>query len=404
MQRGDTLPDVGRITMVMRSLCFMLCLMLASGVCAQSEPDITALDSLLSQKHVYKCYDFAYNAQILIPAYFEQGQVDSIRVIIDFIRDRCGSHEFDRLSNLLDMYEGSFSQNLCDSAFIADLFGDNSFYWLNDMFRRRSWGLEGWSTETEAYAEFERSVIEALLADRPESSVERIYCLYCAGQYSLIQRELGQGMYEGTCLQDEYDSHIRELLARQYKSRYHLFFTGGVWSGLGANSFLGRKIELGGGAGLRRNRFGLDISLHFRVLNSPKDYQIVREGELKTTNHFFGGFVGLESAFEVLRLSDHQVELVGIGGWDGFDVVSSGDTEEKPTVGGIAYGYGLNYRLIYNRNPTYYLGLQARYTITNYNNSGGTDLSGNTISIRLVWGKMSNGVDWDLERLGHYSQ
>jgi len=83
--------------------------------------------------------------------------------------------------------------------------------------------------------------------------------------------------------------------------------------------------------------------------------------------------------------------LFGIG-YDGFESVKTIENNSEASlthpINSINTNFGLGFRHFYKKNR--YWGLKAKYNILNYNNSGGTNLMGNCITISLCLGNFSN--------------
>jgi len=93
---------------------------------------------------------------------------------------------------------------------------------------------------------------------------------------------------------------------------------------------------------------------------------------------------------------------VGGIGYDGFEAISENVDAgvASKSINSLNINLGAGYRYYYKGDGRY-LSLQPRINTVNYANKRGSDLSGNTISIRLIWGFSSNeGRDRQLERLG----
>jgi len=78
--------------------------------------------------------------------------------------------------------------------------------------------------------------------------------------------------------------------------------------------------------------------------------------------------------------------LGGIG-FGGFNLFSSNKTNEqlRPLfVESFNFNVGLRYN--YFLSPTFYIGLQSRFNLINYNNRGGTSFNGNAFSFDIIFG------------------
>jgi hypothetical protein len=103
------------------------------------------------------------------------------------------------------------------------------------------------------------------------------------------------------------------------------------------------------------------------------------------------------------RKGKSEIDVVGGIGYDGFEAISE-DVDAgigSKSINSLNINIGAGYRYYYKKNSGQYVCLQPRINAVNYANKGGSDLSGNTLSIRLIWGFSSNdGRDQQLQRLG----
>ncbi|NUO81616.1 hypothetical protein HUU05_16215 [candidate division KSB1 bacterium] len=81
--------------------------------------------------------------------------------------------------------------------------------------------------------------------------------------------------------------------------------------------------------------------------------------------------------------------LAGLG-WDGFDAIESDKNRKAKSINSLNVNLGLGYRQFFKPYSTHYLSLEGRYNFVNYATHGGSDLSGNTITLRLIYGQLGN--------------
>jgi hypothetical protein len=89
-------------------------------------------------------------------------------------------------------------------------------------------------------------------------------------------------------------------------------------------------------------------------------------------------------------------------GFDGFDAIETDDNRNAKTIGSFNLNLGFAFRHFLKKHDSKYLGIEMRYNWVNYATGGGSDLSGNTITLRLMYGLLGNSVkNKRLEALGH---
>jgi len=64
------------------------------------------------------------------------------------------------------------------------------------------------------------------------------------------------------------------------------------------------------------------------------------------------------------------------------------DNDKSHLISSLNTNFGLGYRYFYKNGE--YIGLQGKYNIVNFSNPGGTNFSGNTLTISLIVGGFFN--------------
>lgn len=379
----------------------LLCLA-AVSVFAQNQTDLKAL---LSPPRPDSCRDFVRNAHQLIPQWYDQGKLDSVRLVIEFVEQECETSSFDRLKTLLAIESGEFETDLCDSALIDHVL--HGYYvrsgrspdWLTLLI----WGERIPMIDTSAYSRLVDSLTERLIRETDSTSAAYVVLMDFTGDYDFIRKRLHRVAYSGTCLQEAYNREIAYWLERRYRGRIHLAALTGIWMPQHAASALGNKAELGFKIGWRGERLGAEGTVIFRFLDATREYVVRQDGKEDRGKSFFGGYVGADLAYEAIRSEIHSLALIGGIGLDGFGHGSSkGDDNSTGGVNALNLNIGAEYRLACGRTRTRYVGVQGRYNVVNYATGGGTDLSGNTVSFELVYGGLSNSASSRLDRLKYY--
>jgi hypothetical protein len=105
-----------------------------------------------------------------------------------------------------------------------------------------------------------------------------------------------------------------------------------------------------------------------------------------------------------MRYKLHELDILGGCGWDGFDALEIGKTNDPnrvtKSINALNLNLGVGYRK-YLKNKSY-VGIEMRYNVIDYQNRSGTDLTGNTVTVRLKFGTSRNLYrDNTLMRLDH---
>ena len=198
---------------------------------------------------------------------------------------------------------------------------------------------------------------------------------------------------------------IDSLLNRRADFATNWSLNAGTWVANGNLELFGIKPEVGGQAGLRFRRVGCDLTALFRFLDSDERYRVRHKDSLIETDNFFSVYLGVDPVYRVFSSDRTAFELFGGLGYDGIMALTADQANEDHAdyLNSFSVSAGLSWRWFYNSRRTRYIGLQARYNIVNHHTGGGTDLSGNSVSVNLIWGAFGYGwVDYQLENLGYF--
>ncbi|MCK5125420.1 MAG: hypothetical protein KAR42_04125 [candidate division Zixibacteria bacterium] len=388
------------------TVIFLSVLLLATGVVGSENPEDESMKELLSNERYYQCVDFTFNATLLIPQLYASGQIDSIYLILDFIEEKCyKAFRWTNTRMLLKMEEGKFTEDLYDSTILYDMIGYRRYY---EVVQERAGFLRlSYSTlESEAsitYGEFIYDLAARMYERYPSGSLEHLWAGFFKGDFNYFYREIKLNRYSSTKLQMYY-MEVKDRLIKEYhgKGGHSAGFVG-TWLPQGKNELLGNKPEFGLMFGNKYKTFQVDATVLFRLFNAENEYSYVKDGTLITTDYFLGGYIGLDVGYEIFTKGKNQFELLGGIGYDGFDANSSDDDDKAHTIGSLNLNLGFRHKLFVSKYHDWYVGIQGRYNWVKYGTGGGSDLSGNTISLQLIVGRINSGAFKDYaEKLGFY--
>jgi hypothetical protein len=192
--------------------------------------------------------------------------------------------------------------------------------------------------------------------------------------------------FKETRIRELYEEQLQQALDdRRAAAEVHVSLLGGLWMPQGAAGVLGNKVQLGGALGWKRRRLSVDLMFLLRFLKARQPYRVKYEDSLYSTDQFFGGYVGGEFGFECFDLGPHEFSLTTGAGYDGFEALDFGGDDYK-NVNSFNVNVGLRHRVYYDKYRSKFFGLQFRYNIVGYTTHGGSDLSGNTLSVNFIWG------------------
>jgi hypothetical protein len=338
------------------------------------------------------CEDVQYNAVQLLPGYYYQDKHDSIGFFLEYWEEKCGVSESSfRVKTLLRIQNGTFQD---------DYLSPGDYNLLTSFRDFIEWKLLMDSTQS--------NPLQFYLSNFQDAGLVFRYNSFTAGLAEQIYKEHGSDL---TCdelaivaLYRERPEEFRSISAGcmngilyQYVMKEaetirnapygNMALLSGVWIPQGNASILGVHPSLGMVFGLQKNRWLFDLTFLFRFIKSENTYQVMFEDQVYDTDHFFGGYVGLDINYQITTFSNHRVYALSGIAYDGFDALNDEDDDEfTKSIGSLNVNLGMGIKWMINDHL--YIGTEWRYNFVDYNNRGGTDLSGNTQSIRLLFGSL----------------
>ena len=181
------------------------------------------------------------------------------------------------------------------------------------------------------------------------------------------------------------------FVAKRDKLVGTLHVLAGVWMPNGNLSLLGPHPSVGLQFGVRNKMNEFDLTWNFRFLPpTPQIYTVLRHDTLYNSNYYDGGYIGFDYTRYVVHKTKFEAGFIGGIGYDYFDAFNgisghnTGHDYQPYNIGSLDINFGLHLKYFIGKGPS--IGIQAKYHCINYVNQGGTDLSGNAVSIDLSFG------------------
>ena len=169
--------------------------------------------------------------------------------------------------------------------------------------------------------------------------------------------------------------------------RQNVGFLVGSWMPQGNNKLLGNHPEIGVQLGGESKFWRADGIFSYRCSRARNRYTVDSLGHSVTTDEFNSWMLGVEGGFKFLRSSTFSADVFAGLAYDViFSIEEAGDPEEPVSHSSLAASIGLRQRFFLNQRSGRYIGAIVRYSLVDYDNPGGTDLSGNTLSISFIFG------------------
>ncbi|MEZ5359530.1 MAG: hypothetical protein R3F48_11990 [Candidatus Zixiibacteriota bacterium] len=384
----------------MRRIIFscLLLLVLSTIAIANDPADDSSMEGLLSREKYYKCDDFQYNATLLIPGLYEAGEIDSIYMILDFIEEECNK-KFNWTSTrmLLDMERGSFTEDVYDSTILDDLIGFRYFFEkakedpdrYEDGFFYREAGIAD-----RKYRIFLQALAEKVYDTYQPGTLEHLWAGFLKGDFHYFYREIKEPRYDGSDIQ-RYYLEVMNKITRQHRGQGTNYAGSiGMWIPHGSNELLGNKTQFGFFWGYKIGIVQLDMSLAISAAKTKSIYTYYDDGLEFTTNDLLHVYCGLDIGYELLTTGNNQFELLGGIGYDGLSGDKEntyGEVDDAHFINSLNVNLGFRYKLFVSKYHDWYVGVQTRYNVIDFDSEGGSDLSGNAVTLEFIVGRLSSG-------------
>ena len=357
-----------------------------------AQPDY--VESLMTRRSL-SYHDIMNNISYLVPDHYEKGNKDTLQAIMEYWEDQCGiSEELVRYKIILSIDDGSFSESL---------YGDNILRMLQEYEQNTTvfdnkivlWNryYRGYGTDyIVRLNEFTIKLSRTLLETKELSAVERFFIRIYANDFD-------QSLFKMLESDELNGTKIKELYLQEKKSGYfHNDWMLGVWIPQGKLDILGVHPFLGYRLGVKKPKLTVDLAFGVKFANTPNTYQVYKDDIVWNTNYFLGWYVGMDTGYELFRLWNNSIDLIGGIAWDGFDSLNEkkeGCKDEKMSnnIHSINLNIGLGYKFHFKERGynQRYIGIDVKYNFVNYKNPHGTNLGGNTYTVNLIIGNVISG-------------
>lgn len=381
---------VQRTKLVALLLTMTCCLMSCATVSKRMPDELDRMHNFLTQEDPTLCQRYQYNLEQQLPRLHSEHQLDSILDVIDYVKTECGpTANLDVTKMLLLADLGHFDDSLIGFATVPQMLWHRSE--LEFLLRRRMYtnlyrAPEPIDQTHDNYNQFRSDLALRMSVNAEASATEQTIGQFYCGKFDSAFASIQSDQMRGTKLRRSYDDYVGRT-KRMFPDRGNLGILVGKWSPRGNNSFLGDHPAIGVQLGWEGNLWRADMIVDYRFSSANKKYQVDSLGEIVSTDKFNSWLFGLEAGVKLFDQSDFSTDLfVGLGYDVIYSVKKAGDPEEHVSHGSIGASIGLRQRVFINQRTGLYVGGIVRYSFVDYANPGGTDLSGNTLTISFVTG------------------
>lgn len=356
-----------------------------------------AQNDLLDQlsRKAPNCENISFNAAELITRLYGDSKYDSIALVAREWEFSCGMSEpLFRLKVLLEIEKGDFSE---------DLYQDEPVLVFIDNYETRTAAAKqkNFRQVYEFYKIFFGYIpinsdfdimtslwADALLEKEEHAPAAKVWCLVYGNKADSAFALLKKKELRGTKIQETYDGEVTKAI-RMVDG--NLGFIAGVAVPSGSLAdVVGVKSLWGFQLGAKYRKMQYDLTLAFRPGKPQQEYVVMHQGDLVYTNHYFGGYIGADLAYELSRMKMTELDLLTGVAFDGFDAIEGNTNQgiKGKSINSLNLNAGLGYRIYTSEKG--YLGLQVKYNLVSYNNKSGTNLDGNYISAALSYNIFGN--------------
>jgi hypothetical protein len=340
---------------------------------------------LMTRKFL-SCQDIFYNVSYLVPEYFNKGSLDTLNSVMEFWQSNCGiSEPLIRCKILIAIEVGNFDENLYTNNIIDYLYRykqskiaySRSYNYFLPYYNDQNFSLK--------LDDFTSKLAEKLLLKANLNHIERFFVEFYSDLFDKNFSVLNSEKFTGTKIQDYYK---QEVNVETPKSIGHGSLFAGIWIPQNNLKIVGIHPSIGFSYGFQKKHLFIDGVFSFRFGKSPNTYQVEKDDSIWNTTHYFGGYIGLDCGYTLLTFENECFDLLGGIAFDGFDALSVKDKNSNndisKSINTLNLNVGLGYKHLLKSNN--YVGLDFKYNFVNYKNLNGTNLSGNTLTINLIYG------------------
>lgn len=336
------------------------------------------LDLMMVTQRV-NCYNVYESCSFLIPRYYYQGKKDSVLILTDYWKNRCGSNARNVTLQILNKID--------QNKFSSDSVSFNTIDWLEEYLASRIFynpnyaNYYGYSDYINTYNDFiydyakelnkncvnpEAKLICSVLADSSANNLQK----YLKKYKPITKIHTAYSNY-----QDSLGSLPSMIMGIQ--TGYTKF--------LGANQLLGDKFIFGLHVGWANKKNTLLANVDFRNGKSANSYFVWKNDSLVSTNYYSAFHVGLEYRRSIYKNKSSSLKLCVGAGMENMTAIA--ENTEKKIKSFSLQSYNFSGGLIYcfRINPFSEFFIQSTYNLLDFRNNKGTDLSGNAFCIKIGW-------------------
>ena len=363
--------------------------------CAQVSkrmPDeLEKMHAFLTQDNSSACRQYHYNFERQVPRLYREDKLDSILDVIDYIKTECGpAANLEVVQDLVMADRGEMSDSLIGPATFSQMLWyrseqENLISWRKFSYLHSA--LQPIDNTHDNFLKFENDLACGVYSNPDASRVGKLLGQFYCGEYDTVFARIQSDEFKGTNIQNSYNRFVQKT-KMLFPARGNIALIIGGWMPQGNNDVLGNHPYFGLHVGGETHRWRTDFVFNYRFGSSKNDYEVDSLGQIITTDEYRSVLLGIDGG---LKLWDNMAFSTDIFIGCSYDAIYSvqktHDPDKNVTFGSLAASCGLRHRFFIDRTSGLYFGGVLRYSVVDYDNFRGTDLSGNTLSVSFIIGR-----------------
>jgi hypothetical protein len=344
------------------------------------------IEEQMTKSHA-SCKSMFMNAMDVLPTLYKERSFDSLSEAVDIWERSCGDMPQVKITRILLNMEQSkfdFSRDIDVSA--MNMLNDYATSFPSEHKMQDA----AFYNETEViFFRFSAAWSKLLLENKKLDKNEQLICRILNGEIKNPEKEIKQnaGTYPefAALLEENFESKRRQTQA-------DIAIGAGVWLPTNNLSTLGVHPSFTFQIGVKDMRNQLDLTIQLRYLYSQNPYAVKKDEQLDSTDYYLGYYVGLDYVYYLVAKKRFDFGVQAGMGYDAFDFAPEPYDyyyydpyyTSHVTIGSFNANAGLRFNYYFSHS--FYVGLLGRYNGINYSTHGGSNLSGDAVSIDLIFG------------------
>lgn len=333
------------------------------------------------------CRSMFRNAMDMLPSLYGSKSFDSLEKAVDIWERSCGHKPEVKITRiLLNIEEATFavSNDIDVSAmnilsYYAEFFPPGTSMHEDDL-----------GNETELlFYKFNVAWSKSLLKNRTLDSNEQFICRILSGEiknpYKVIQQNAQAYPVLAALIEEDFQNKRNQV-------RADIALGAGVWIPTNNLATLGVHPSFTFQVGAKNMHNQIDLTIQLRYLYSKNPYAVKKQGTLDSTDYYLGYYLGLDYVYYLVSKKRYELGIAAGIGYDAFDFAPAPYDyyyydpyyTSHVTIGSFNANAGLRFNYYFSHS--FYVGLLGRYNGIHYSTYGGTNLSGDAVTIDLIFG------------------